>query len=82
MNDFFNIILENLQENDKNYSNLYKLFDRIKTKNLNTFNNKYLFNLIRTIFNFKNCKLNTKNFQNEFKKIFGLKMGDVYYDRY
>ncbi len=31
---------------------MYKLFDRIKTKNLNTFINKYLFNIIRTIFNF------------------------------
>ena len=50
-------------DNVKNYSQIYKLFDRIKTKNLNTFNNKYLFNLIRTIFILKIVNDN-KNFKN------------------
>lgn len=39
----------------------------IKTKNLNTFNNKYLFNIIRTIFNFKNLT-NNEIFKIKFKK--------------
>ena len=32
-----------LNKKNKKYSYIYKLFDIIKTKNLNTFINKYLF---------------------------------------